>query len=204
MKPIFVTGIDTGIGKTHVSAMLVKSLEADYWKPIQCGDLENSDSKKISKILSGNFKGKIHPERYRFEAAVSPHLAAKNENTTIRTRDFTLPATERYLVIEGAGGVLVPINEQDYIIDLAAKFDSPVVLVCQNYLGSLNHTLTSAEAIFSRGLKLMGLVFNGKKDEESETFLCRRLNTSKLFHMPWLEDEILPNQQVQEVTHALS
>jgi dethiobiotin synthetase len=163
---IFVTGIDTNIGKTTTSAIICKALTADYFKPIQCGDLDESDSIKISRVGI-----RVFPENLRLPMPKSPNFASKE---TIDMAKFMLPDTDRPLVVEGAGGVLVPLNDQNFIIDLAKEWDLPVVLVCKSYLGSLNHTLLSVEAIRSRGLEILGLVFNGDKNEESENFLSHR------------------------------
>ncbi|MFZ8999975.1 MAG: dethiobiotin synthase [Bacteriovoracaceae bacterium] len=184
---IFVTGIDTNIGKTISSSVLVEALEADYWKPVQCGDLENSDSMKVSQLIS-NEKTKIHPETYRLKTPASPHLAAEIENIEISLENFDLPSTQRPLVIEGAGGILVPLNNSDTIINLAQKFKAKVILVTKNYLGSLNHTLLSIEYLKSLGLPIKGMIFNGKEDEGLENFLIQKTNVPKLVNIPWFEE----------------
>lgn len=163
---LFVTGIDTNIGKTIASAIFCKALNSDYYKPIQCGDLDNSDSLKIS-----DWGIKFFPESLRLALPKSPNFASHH---TIKLENIELPQTSNPLVVEGAGGVLVPLNENDFIIDLAKKWNIPVVLVCKSYLGSLNHTLLSVEAIRSRGIEIKGLIFNGVSNEESESFLERR------------------------------
>jgi len=186
---VFVTGIDTDIGKTFISAILVDALKADYFKPIQCGDLENSDSLKISKWT----KAKVHPENYSFKNPQSPHLAASLENKEISLKDIKLPETENNLVIEGAGGLLVPLNDKEYIIDIPKHLNLPVILVCKSYLGSLNHTLLSIEALKKRGINILGLIFNGKPNPVSEDFLIKRSGLKKLLNVEQ-EDQI--NDQV--------
>lgn len=163
---LFITGIDTNIGKTITSAIFCKALGADYFKPIQCGDLDNSDTHKMTGWGINQF-----PEALRLELPKSPNFASVNP---IRLENIYFPQTKNNLVVEGAGGVLVPLNQNDYIIDLAKKWNLPVVLVCKSYLGSLNHTLLSVEAIRSRGIEILGLVFNGVTNEESENFLTKR------------------------------
>ncbi len=163
---LFITGIDTNIGKTITSAIFCKALGADYFKPIQCGDLDNSDTHKMIGWGINQF-----PEALRLPLPKSPNFASA---TPIRLDNINLPQTKNPLVVEGAGGVLVPLNQNDYIIDLAKKWNLPVVLVCKSYLGSLNHTLLSVEALRSRGIEIKGLVFNGVTNEESEIFLVKR------------------------------
>ena len=172
-KKIFVTGIDTGIGKTIVSAIVTKALRADYWKPVQCGDLESSDSMTVKSLINDSALS-IHPEQFRLKEPASPHRAAKMEGQTIRIHDFKPPETSNHLVVEGAGGALVPLNDRDYIVDLAASFAWSVVVVCRHYLGSLNHTLLTVEALRNRGLALNGLVFNGPEDSDYESFLSQK------------------------------
>lgn len=188
---IFVTGIDTDIGKTIISAILVKALDAEYFKPIQCGDLENSDSDKILKLT----ETKVHPETYRFKAPVSPHLAASLENRSINLSEIKLPRTDSNLIVEGAGGLLVPLNDKDFIIDIPKVLNLPVVLVCKSYLGSLNHTLLSIEALKLRGIEILGLIFNGKENPDSEEFLVKRTGIKNLLNVDWVEEI---NHQVLE------
>jgi dethiobiotin synthetase len=187
---IFVTGIDTNIGKTFISAILAKTMNADYFKPIQCGDLENTDSDKVAHWAKVN----VYPETYKLKAPQSPHLAASLENTHINLNDISIPKTDNHLVIEGAGGLLVPLNDKEYIIDIPKRFDLPVILVCKSYLGSLNHTLLAIEALRERGIKILGLVFNGKPNQESEDFLVKRSGIKKLLNVDWeekIDDSVL-------------
>ena len=170
MSNYFITGIGTNIGKTVVSAILTEALEADYWKPIQAGDLENSDSLKVKELIS-NSTSKIHTESYRLSHAMSPHAAAKLDNITIDLDKITLPKTQNNLIIEGAGGLMVPVNDKDLIIDLIKKLNVEVILVSQNYLGSINHTLLSLESLKVRKLKVKGIIFNGEPNIETEKFI---------------------------------
>lgn len=170
MKNYFITGIGTNIGKTIVSAILTEAIEADYWKPIQAGDLDNSDSLKIKNLIS-NTKTKIHQEAYQLKYAMSPHAAAKLEDIAIDLDKITLPPTTNNLIIEGAGGLMVPLNNNDLIIDLIVKLESEVILVSQNYLGSINHTLLTALALLKNNIPVKGIIFNGNKNESSEKII---------------------------------
>jgi dethiobiotin synthetase len=176
---IFITGIDTNIGKTIASAIFVKALQADYYKPIQCGDLEKSDSKIIAYLTGQN----THSEQFTLKAALSPNLAAADEGQNIELEDLTLPETDNHLIVEGAGGPLVPLNNQQYVIDIARRFNLPAILVTRNYLGCFNHTLLAVEAMENRGIKIKGLVFNGPKNPRYEEFLSQRTGLEKLLHI---------------------
>ncbi|MEM8848047.1 MAG: dethiobiotin synthase, partial [Bacteroidota bacterium] len=136
---VFVTGISTEVGKTVASAIVVEALEADYWKPVQAGDLDNSDSHKIERLIS-NTKTKIHPNSYALNTPMSPHAAAEIDGIRVDLEKIVPPQTENHLVIEGAGGLLVPLNEKDTINDLILT-NYKVIVVSRHYLGSINHTL---------------------------------------------------------------
>src|SRR5690606_28573836 len=163
---IFVTGISTNVVKTIVSAMLAESLQADYWKPIQAGDLANSDSQTVRNLLS-NTKTVIHPERYRLSTPASPHLAAEIDGVTIEKDNIIEPHTHNHLIIEGAGGLFVPINDLENVIDLI-KPDYKVVIVSRHYLGSINHTLMTIETLWSRNINILGIVFSGDENVATE------------------------------------
>ena len=167
MTSLFVTGIGTGIGKTLISAILCEALKADYWKPVQAGNLEDSDSDFVKKFTD-NSHTIIHPEAFRLTTACSPHLAAKIDNVEIELSEITAPKITKPLIVEGAGGLLVPLNEHKLVIDLIEQFKMPVVLVSQNYLGSINHTLLSIEALRAREIPIAGIVFNGSQNLETE------------------------------------
>lgn len=169
----FVTGIGTGIGKTLISAILTEAWKADYWKPVQCGNLEDSDSHFVKRMIS-NSTSSIHPEAFRLHEPMSPHAAAKAEGVKIHLKDFHLPETKRTLVIEGAGGILVPLNEKKLVIDLIKKLDVEVIIVVKNYLGSINHSLLTIEAAKKRKLKIAGVIFNGDPVLSSEEIILKR------------------------------
>jgi len=170
LRKIFVTGIGTDVGKTVVAAILTEALEADYWKPIQAGDLTNSDTIKVQKLVS-NTKSIFHKEAYQLTQPISPHLAAKNDGIEIGLDKIKLPITNNNLIIEGAGGLMVPLNDKALIIDLIKKLDAEVVLVSQNYLGSINHTLLSYESLMARKIKIAGIIFNGESNLETEKYI---------------------------------
>jgi dethiobiotin synthetase len=176
----FVTAIGTDSGKTLLSAILCKALRADYWKPVQAG--YPTDSETVKSFLRGN-DSKIYPETYVFKKPASPHAAAALENVIISLNDFVIPDNGRDLVIEGAGGCLVPLNDRDFVIDLAVKFKAEIVLVSNLYLGSINHTLLSWEAIKQRGLTIKGIVFNGNHNPESERIIIHHTKLRCLLHL---------------------
>jgi dethiobiotin synthetase len=169
-EKIFVTGIGTGVGKTIVSAVLAEALHADYWKPVQTGTLETVDRQIVQNLLS-NTDSQIIKEALEFLHPFSPHYAASLENKRIELSHFTLPETRRRLVIEGAGGLLVPLNDTHLIADLIKKLNVPVVLVASNYLGSINHTLLSIEVIKQKQMPFAGIIFNGNPFFDNEKII---------------------------------
>ncbi len=170
-KPIFITGIGTGVGKTIISAIISEALQADYWKPIQSGTVEGTDSVYVQSLLT-NRDSKIHPEVVKFQMPASPHIAAREEGIQISISSIvdSMPATaDKYLVIEGAGGLMVPINDKQFIIDLIESLNAQVVLVSRNYLGSINHSLLTAQLCKQRGITVAGWIFNDQYlDYENE------------------------------------
>jgi dethiobiotin synthetase len=171
---LFVTGISTNVGKTITSAIIVEALEADYWKPIQAGDLENSDSNKVKSYIS-NSKSKIFENSYQLNTPASPHLAAEIDNITIDLKKIIEPKTKNHIVIEGAGGLFVPLNNTDSIIDLI-KPDYKVIIVSRHYLGSINHTLLTVEALKSRNINVAGIVFSGNENKSTEDIITKKTN----------------------------
>ncbi len=184
----FVTAIGTDSGKTVVSAILAKALHADYWKPVQAG-IEETDTDSI-RALCGDHVA-VHPEAYRLKAPMSPHAAAALENTSISLDQVTLPETTKNLVIEGAGGILVPLNDKEFVIDMAQKFDAEVVLVANLYLGSINHTLLSIQELKRRNVTVKGIVFNGAPNESSEEYILKYAGYCKLLH-------VMPEENLNE------
>ncbi len=171
---IFISGISTDVGKTLASAIIVEALQADYWKPIQAGDLENSDSIRLKSLISNN-KSKVNENSYKFKTAASPHLAAANEGVTIDLKKIIEPETKNHLVIEGAGGIFVPLNNSDCVIDLIQP-DYKVVIVSRHYLGSINHTLLTIEALKNRKINIAGIVFSGDENQSTESIILSKTN----------------------------
>ena len=169
-KRIFVAGTGTGIGKTVVSAILVEALQADYWKPVQCGDLDDTDTDRVRSLIS-NSSTKIFPEAYKFKTASSPHYASDMENTVINPEQFNIPDSEIRLIIESAGGLMVPLSDDYLVIDLIKYLKASVILVSKNYLGSINHTLLSLEALKHRSIDVLGVIYNGKNYYDNEEII---------------------------------
>ena len=160
-KIIFVSGTGTGIGKTFVSAILAEALYADYWKPVQAGYATITDSDWVRNALT-NKKSVVHPETYRLKLAASPHIGAKQENITISLQKIKrhLPSGDNDLIIEGAGGLMVPLNDHEFVTDLIRLLDVPVILVSRNTLGSINFSLLTALVCKQKGIRAIGWIFN--------------------------------------------
>ncbi len=184
-KQVFVSGIGTGIGKTFCSALLVKLWQADYWKPIQSGDLDMTDSMMVQELVEDEVT--IFPERYRLNSAASPHESARIDGVEIKLNDFQLPYSPNNLVVEGAGGLYVPINEDKFIIDLIKHLNLPVVLVVKDYLGCINHSILSIKALESNNIVLDTVVFNGPFSNATERVIRRHLPEEvACLNIPWL------------------
>ena len=176
----FVTAIDTDSGKTVISAILCEMLQADYWKPVQAGLPRDADT--VQSLVS-NSKTRIHPERHLLNTPASPHASAKIDGVEIRLSDFRAPDASN-LVIEGAGGCLVPLNDSDVVIDLATHLHAQVVVVADLYLGSINHSLLTLEALVARKLPIKGIIFNGDENPESQRIILKHYpHMRMLFHM---------------------
>ena len=169
---LFITGISTDVGKTIASAIITEALAADYWKPIQAGDLGNSDSHKVKSLIS-NPKSQIFDNSYRLTTPVSPHLAAALDGIIIDLQKITAPETANHLVIEGAGGIFVPLNETATVADLIQS-DYKVIVVSRHYLGSINHTLLTIEALQNRQINIAGIIFNGDENQSSESIILNK------------------------------
>lgn len=170
MKGIVVAGIGTGIGKTFIATILTEALEADYWKPVQAGNLDFTDTDFVKQYIS-NKKTVFHPEAYRLSAPMSPHAAARIDDVEIKLERLFVPETKNTIVIEPAGGLMVPLNNSQLNIDLLQRWNLPVILVSQVYLGSINHTLLSVEALKTRSIDLLGIIFNGERNSATEEFI---------------------------------
>ena len=170
MNNYFVTAIGTDCGKTLVSAILVKFLLADYFKPVQAGF--PTDTETVKSLIKDN-QSTFHKESYLLQMPASPHAAARAEGIEIKLENIILPKTTNNLVIEGAGGVLVPLNDNDFVIDIAKQFDCKVVLVANLYLGSINHTLLTINELKCRNMNVIGIIFNGEENKESEAIILK-------------------------------
>lgn len=204
MHRYFVTGIDTNIGKTVVSAILVKALNASYWKPIQSGDLEHTDSMKVKEYSEAS-TNQIIPDRYRLTTPASPHLAAEIENIEISLNDFDIPNIPGNLIVEGAGGLFVPLNYENTILDLIQKLSLPVILVSKNYLGSINHTLLSIHALKNRNIPIKGIIIIGDSHTPSEKAIESIGGVKILHHVPFTEnlDKEFVGEQAERVINKL-
>ena len=171
MKRIFVTGISTDVGKTIAAAIITESLKADYWKPVQAGDLSNSDSHKVAELVS-NEKTVIHKSSYELNTPMSPHAAADIDNIEIDLNQIIEPKTTNHLVIEGAGGLLVPLNEKDTILDII-KRNYLIIVVSRHYLGSINHTLLTIESLKQKGFKV-AVIFSGNEHHSTEDIILKK------------------------------
>ena len=169
MEKYFITGIGTEIGKTIVSAIVTEALQADYWKPIQAGDLDHSDTHKVKALIS-NSKTVFHPNSFALKTPMSPHGAAQIDGVEISSDKIQPPQTTNDLVIEGAGGLLVPISDTETIADLIQPLDK-VIVVSRHYLGSINHTLLTIEALKRRNLNCIGIIFNGNENKSTEDII---------------------------------
>lgn len=169
---LFITGISTDVGKTIASAIIVEALEADYWKPIQAGDLDNSDTHKVRAYIS-NAKSQFHPNAYALNTPASPHLAADLDRVVIDLKQIKEPKTKNHLVVEGAGGVFVPLNDTDCVIDLIQP-DYKVIVVSRHYLGSINHTLLTIESLLNRKIAIGGIIFSGDENKATESIILSK------------------------------
>lgn len=185
---IFVSGIGTGIGKTLVSAILAEALEADFWKPVQAGDINGTDSARVKSLLT-NSKSIIHPEAFLLKTPASPHIAARIDGVelTIKKICAYIPDNNRNLIVEGAGGLLVPLNDAELVPGLIVALNAKVVMVSRNYLGSINHSLMTARVAEQLCLPVIGWVFNDQfMDYEAE--IVRWSNLPRLASIPFHEN----------------
>lgn len=186
MRGFFVTGTDTDVGKTLVSVWLLTHLDGQYWKPIQAGTKPATDSATVQRIAELP-KERILPEAYVLPDAIAPHEAARRAGVTLDMDKLEPPARDGLLIVEGAGGLMVPITEDAYMIDLAADLDLPILLVARSTLGTINHTLLSIEAIRRRGLPLAGVVISGPETPHNRAAIERYGQIEVIAEIPWLE-----------------
>ena len=169
-KQYIIAGIGTEIGKTVCSAIITKALQADYWKPIQAGNLLDGDAYWVQQWVPGT---EVHASTYALQNPLSPHTAAELDGIRIDLNLFHLPKTKENLIVELAGGIMVPLNEKDTNLDLIERLGLPVILVSKNYLGSINHTLMTYEILKSRNIEIAGIVFNGQTNSSGESFILK-------------------------------
>lgn len=189
---LFITGIGTDVGKTVASTIVVEALEADYWKPIQAGDLAHSDSHKVKANVK-NQKTVFHPNAYALNTPASPHLAAELDGITIDLKQIKEPKTDNHLVIEGAGGILVPLNDNNYVVDLIQE-DYKVIVVSRHYLGSINHTLLTLESLQSRKIAVAGIIFSGDENKATEEIILKKTNAKfigRIENEPYFDQEVI-------------
>ncbi len=186
MSTIVVTGTDTDIGKTVFAGALTGALGARYWKPVQAGTDDGTDRQRVAR-LAGMAPDRLLPEAYVLATPCSPHRAAAIDGVTINLDRLALPQVDGPLVVEGAGGVLVPIVGATTFADLFARWACPVVLVARTGLGTINHSLLSIEALRARGVAIRGIAFVGDAVEDSEATIARLGNVRRLGRLPWLD-----------------
>lgn len=182
----FISGIGTDVGKTIASAILVQALKSDYWKPIQSGDLDNSDSHKVKELISHS-DCQFFGETYRLNQPLSPHASAPLDGIDIDLKEFELPKSEN-LIIEGAGGLLVPLNKKDTILDLIIKLRVEVVLVSRHYLGSINHTLLTIDCLQKNNVPIKGIIFNGAENKPTESIILSKTKVPFLGRIEHIEN----------------
>lgn len=199
----FVTAIGTDSGKTLISSILVQALGADYWKPVQAGF--PADTQAVRELTDSR-DTRFFSERYVLNIPASPHAAARIDGVTISLKDFHPPVSNRDLIIEGAGGIMVPLNDDEVIIDMVPLVSAEIILVCNLYLGSINHSLLSIELLKQRGYPVKGIVFNGPSNPESERIILKRSGWPCLFKVEQHEvvTPELVNQYAQEVRKTWS
>ncbi|MDD7887127.1 dethiobiotin synthase [Flavivirga sp. 57AJ16] len=173
MKKYFITGISTNVGKTIASAIVTEALQADYWKPVQAGELDHDDKYTVGKLIT-NTQSKIHPNSYALETPMSPHAAAEIDGVSIDIKQINAPKTKNHLVIEGAGGLLVPLNDTQTVLDLI-KPNYKVIVVSRHYLGSINHTLLTVNTLKEKGFDV-SLIFSGNEHKTTEDIIKKMTN----------------------------
>jgi len=194
----FITAIGTDSGKTIVSAIFAEALGADYWKPIQAG--YPTDTDMVKNLLSSD-NTCFFEETYSLNTPASPHEAAKIDNVEIDLKSIKLPDTGKDLIIEGAGGLMVPLNQHELVIDMAKQFDCEVILVCNLYLGSINHSLLSLDYLKNNQYKIRGIIFNGTSNPESEQIILNYANVTCLLRVD--QEEEMNKERVEHYATIL-
>ena len=183
---LVITGIGTDVGKTVVSSIIAEALKASYWKPIQAGDLDNSDSIKVDRFTDNVT---VLPEAFRLSEPMSPHAAAEIDGVEIAKDDLDIPEVEGNLIIEGAGGIMVPVNSNGLTFaDIIERWNLPTIVVSRHYLGSINHTLLTLEVLQSRGVTIEGLVFVGAENKATEEIILKSTGVKFLARIPMAKE----------------
>ena len=208
LQGFFVTGTDTDVGKTLVSAWLMTHLDADYWKPVQAGTEPETNSATVRRLAEIS-ASRVLPEAYVLPDAMAPHEAARRAGIRIDMAKLVPPRTDRLLVVEGAGGMLVPLTNEAYVIDLAVELHLPILLVARSTLGTINHTLLSIEGLRRRGLPLAGVVINGPETPHNRVAIERYGDVDVIAEIPWLPSvtratllEIEPELDLEKLARA--
>ncbi len=194
MNTYFITGIGTDVGKTVAAAIVTEALEADYWKPVQAGELQHTDTHSVEELIS-NSKSVMHDHSYALRTPMSPHAAAVIDGIQIDLETIQKPYTENHLVIEGAGGLLVPLNEQQTISDLI-KSDYKVIVVSRHYLGSINHTLLTLSELRRRGVAVSGIIFNGEAHPSTENIIKKMGRVEEIGRIE--EEELIDKKVIKK------
>lgn len=204
MNPIFITGIGTDVGKTVIAAILAEALQADYWKPVQAGFEKGTDSMCVRKLLS-NQNSVVHPETYLLKFAASPHISAFDEGMEISLDKIIAakPVTENRLLIEGAGGLMAPLNKNEFAIDLIQKLNASVIIVSRNYIGSINHSLLTAAMLTQKNIPVLGWIFNDEYlDYETEIALWSGFPwIASVRKLPVINRSVIHEQSVKMLEH---
>ncbi|RED48770.1 dethiobiotin synthase [Seonamhaeicola aphaedonensis] len=191
MNTYFITGISTDVGKTIASAIITEVLEADYWKPVQAGDLNNCDTKKVQKLVS-NSKSRFHPNSFALNTPMSPHASAEIDGVSVKASKIKRPETTNHLVIEGAGGLQVPINDTETILDLIQPEDK-IIVVSRHYLGSINHSLLTINVLKDNGFKV-AVIFSGNEHPSTEGIIKKMTNVTvigRINEEPYFDQNVI-------------
>lgn len=202
-KQYIITGIGTDVGKTVVSAIVAEALQATYWKPVQAGDLDNSDTIKIERLTQ---HVSVLPEAFRLNEPMSPHAAAALDGVDILPENLPLPSVDGNLIVEGAGGLLVPINSDGFLYaDAFKQWDLPVIVVSRHYLGSINHTLMTIEVLKNRGIEIEGIIFVGNQHRTTEEVIMNNTGVRFIGRVPLTEtlDQEFILQQAEKLKYVL-
>lgn len=203
IKRFAITGIGTDVGKTVVSSIVAEALKATYWKPVQAGDLENSDSIKVSRFTSNV---KVLGEAFRLTEPMSPHAAAEIDGVEITLSDLELPRVDSNFIVEGAGGLMVPLNNEGLTFaDAIVSWNLPTIIVSRHYLGSINHSLLTAEVLKARGVNIAGFIFVGDENKATESIILKHSGVKMIARIPMAQvlDKTFIASQAEKISSLL-